>query len=127
MASVIGHDQGEGGQPDVRHELGEHLLGAVGRGRDAVGRQNPERTGPAQPLRRQLLGDQGRPEQLVLQPVAAALGDALGHRPGRRHRSSGRAGAPVAPSEPGRAATPGVPSAAGSWGSLVVVWATAPQ
>ena len=70
-----GHDQAEGGQPHVRHQLGEHLLGAVGRRRDAVGRQHTEGDGPAQPLAAQLLGDQRRAEQLVLQPVAEGLGE----------------------------------------------------
>ena len=44
------------------------------------GRQHPERDGPAQALRGQLLGDERRPEELVLQPVTAGLGDLLARR-----------------------------------------------
>ena len=104
-----GHDQGEGGQPDVGHHLGQHLLGAVGRGRDAVRCQHPERHRPAQPFGGQLLGDQWRSEQLVLQPVAAALGNALRRRPAR---AAGRrvARSPGTPGCPERSATPGEPS-----------------
>ncbi len=92
-------DQGERSQPDVRHELGQHLLGPVGRGRDAVGRQHTQCGRSAQSLRAQLFGHQWRPEQLVLQAIEAPLGDAVGHEPRQRDRWprtwTGRHGASV--------------------------------
>ena len=79
-----GDDQHEGGQAYVGHQLGQHLLGAVRRGRDAVGREHPERDDLVEALARQLLGDQWRPEQLVLQPVPAGLGNGIRRHPGQR-------------------------------------------
>ena len=70
----MGTTRAKAAKPDVRDQLGEHLLGAVGRGRDAVGGEDAEGRGPAQPLAAQLLVDQGRPEQHVLHPVAEGLG-----------------------------------------------------
>ena len=83
----------------VGHHLGQHLLGAVGRRRDAVGGQHAQGGRAAQALGAELLGDQRRPEQLVLQPVAAPLGDAVGRDPRQRNRGprtwAGRHGASV--------------------------------
>ncbi len=96
--------EAEGGQTDVGRHLGQHLLGAVGRGRDAVRGQHTERSRPAEALGAELLGDQRRPEQLVLQPVAPPLRDAVGRDPRQRNggpRSwTGRHGASVGANAP---------------------------
>ena len=72
---VMGTTRAKAARPDVGHQLGQHLLGAVGRRRDAVGGQHPQGDRPAEALRAQLLGDQRRPQQRVLQPVAERLGE----------------------------------------------------
>ena len=83
-------DQAEGRQTDVGDHLGQHLLGAVGRGRDAVGRQDAERDGPAQAFRGQLLGHQRRPEEPVLHAIAPGLGDVLARDAGEGNRRACR-------------------------------------
>ena len=81
MARVIGTSRLKAASPMYGDHLGQHLLGAVGRGRDAVRGQHAERGRSAQALGAELLGDQRRPEQLVLQPVAPPLGDGVGRDP----------------------------------------------
>ena len=74
-AIVIGTTSAERGDADGRHEDAEDLLGRVGRRREVVGREHRERGRLAEPLVLEPLGVQRRTEQLVLDPVAAALGE----------------------------------------------------
>ncbi len=55
-----------------------------------VGRQHAQGGWLAQPLRGELLGDQRRPEQLVLQPVAPGLGDIFRRHSRQGYRRAGR-------------------------------------
>ena len=64
----------ESGDADGLHELEKDLLGPVRRRRDAVRGQHAERSRLAEPLDRQALGDQRRPEQRLLQAVRKRLG-----------------------------------------------------
>ena len=73
-----GHHEGERRQPDVGRHLGEDLLRAVGRRRDAVGSKHAEGRRLAHPLAGELLGDEWLAEQPVLDPVAGGLGELLG-------------------------------------------------
>ena len=78
------------------------------------GDRTPRAIGLAEALRGQLLGDQRRSEQLVLQPVPARLGDLRRRRAGQRHRGTGcrgPAGSPRSSSEGGEVDAVGVATA----------------
>ena len=68
------HDHGERGEADVGRQLGEDLLGAIGRRRDAVGGEHAEGGEAVEPLAPELLGDVGPAEHEPLEPVAERLG-----------------------------------------------------
>lgn len=72
------HDQGEGGCSDDRHEDPEHLLGAVGRRTDAVGREHTERRPVAQLLLTDTFGRERLPEEPLLDAVRQPI---KGHVP----------------------------------------------
>ena len=72
------HDEGERGEADVRRHLREDLLGAVRRGRDAVGRQDAECDPPVESLAAELFGHERLAEQDPLDPVAQGLGIHVG-------------------------------------------------
>ena len=98
MARVIGHHQGEGGQARRTAPAGS----ASPRCRRPTTRcsrapARPRAIGLAQPLGRQLLGDERRAEQPVLQPVAAgSRGSSVGRpTPGSGDRSGLADGASV--------------------------------
>jgi hypothetical protein len=64
----------EGGQGEGRVQHPEELLGGVRGGRQVVGGEHGQGGGLAQPLVGQLVGVEGWPEQLLLDPVAERLG-----------------------------------------------------
>ena len=83
-------DQGERGQARHRDQRDQDFLGAVGGGRDPVGRQDAERERLGQPLLAELLVDERRPEQLRLRRVPEGVRLAAGpveqaRRLGHRH------------------------------------------
>ena len=91
-------DERERAETDDRDEHTQHLLGRVRRRREVVGREHRERGRLAEPLVLELLGVQRRAEQLVLQPVARAVGRHLDAGNDRRgaDRRRGRRGRRVA-------------------------------
>jgi hypothetical protein len=68
------HDKAERGDPYGRDGDAQDLLGRVGRRREVVAREHSQRSRLAEPLVRQSLGVQGRPEQPTLRAVAERLG-----------------------------------------------------
>ncbi len=83
-------DQGERRQAGHRQQRDQDLLGAVGGGGDAVGRQDAERERLGQPLLAELLVDERRPEQLRLRRIPEGVRLAAGpveqaRRLGHRH------------------------------------------
>ena len=90
-----GHDHGEGGEPDVGRQLGEDLLGAIGRGRDAVRSEHSKSGEAVEPLPAELLGDIGATQKDALDAVAERFGkdradvSVRGHDLGFRARAVG--------------------------------------
>ena len=72
------HYQRERGDANERRHLGEDLLGAVGRGRDAVRRQDAEGDRAIEPFAAQLLGHERLSKEESLDPVAQGLGVDVG-------------------------------------------------
>ena len=88
--------QREGGQAEERQQRVEDLLGAVGRGGQPVAGQHAQRQRPGQPLVRQLLGDQRRPEDPALDRVPEPVGHV-----GRLGQAGNGPRAVLRPSRPG--------------------------